>query len=109
MLKNKIRRIINALGYDIHKINSQPGTLFQIDEWFNKRYSEAQAQTGMALTDNDLRRERHFVLNYLLFNVNLNSGDVCEAGCWQGLSAYQIASFIKKQDIDVVFHIFDSF
>ena len=61
------------------------------------------------LSDNELRRQRHYVLNYLLRNTDLKSGDVCEVGCWRGLSAHQIATYLKLQGIDVVFHIFDSF
>ena len=70
-------------------------TFFQIDPLFNGLYKEAQIKTQMEATDNELRRQRHYVLNYLLLNTDLKSGDVCEVGCWRGLSAYQIATLLK--------------
>ena len=84
-------------------------TFFQVDRSFKSLYEKAQIKTQMESTDNVLRRQRHYVLNYLLRNAELESGDVCEVGCWRGLSSYQIATFLKSQDIDVAFHIFDSF
>jgi len=108
MIKNMIKELANKLGYEIRKRDNVE-TFYQIDPSFNDLYKEAQIKTQMEATDNELRRQRHYVLNYLLRNVDLKSGDVCEAGCWRGLSAYQIATFLKSQDIDVVFHIFDSF
>jgi len=108
MIKNMIKELANKLGYEIRKRDNVE-TFFQIDPSFNDLYKEAQIKTQMESTDNLLRRQRHYVLNYLLRNVDFKSGDVCEAGCWRGLSAYQIATYIKSQDIDVVFHIFDSF
>ena len=108
MLKNMIKELANKLGYEINK-KKDIETFFQIDPSFNGLYKEAQKKTQMESSDNLLRRQRHYVLNYLLRNVDLNSGDVCEAGCWRGLSAYQIASHLKSQDMDIVFHIFDSF
>ena len=109
MIKSTIKRVIQSLGYDIRKTETAPGTLYQIDNWFIRRYMDAQFYTGMTSTDNELRRQRHYVLNHLLHNVDFSSGDVCEAGCWKGLSAYQIASFIQKRKEKVRFHIFDSF
>ena len=108
MIKNMIKELANKLGYEIRKRDNVE-TFFQIDPSFNDLYKEAQIKTQMEATDNELRRQRHYVLNYLLRNVDLISGNVCETGCWRGLSAYQIATFLKSQDIDVVFHIFDSF
>lgn len=108
MIKKIIKILVNTFGCEITK-KDNVDTFFQIDPLFNRLYEEAQEKTQMESTDNLLRRQRHYVLNYLLQNVDFTSGDVCEAGCWRGLSAYQIARYIRSQDIDVVFHIFDSF
>ena len=108
MIRDIIKRLANKFGYEIRRENSVE-TYFQIDPVFNAMYKEAQINTQMEATDNSLRRQRHYVLNCLLRNVNLKSGDVCEAGCWRGLSAYQIAAYINSLKEDIVFHIFDSF
>jgi predicted O-methyltransferase YrrM len=99
MLKKIIKTLVNGLGYDIKKLGFVE-TFFQIDPMFNALYEEAQRKTQMEDTDNELRRQRHFVLNYLLRNTDLRTGDVCELGCWRGLSAYQMArdkDSIRKQ------------
>ncbi len=108
MIKKTIRKCVNILGYEINKRNTVD-TFFQVDHSFKSLYEKAQIKTQMESTDNVLRRQRHYVLNYLLRNADLKNGDVCEVGCWRGLSAYQIATYVKSQDIDVTFHIFDSF
>ncbi|OGW47564.1 MAG: hypothetical protein A2Y66_03175 [Nitrospirae bacterium RBG_13_41_22] len=108
MPKRVIKKILNNFGYEIRR-KDIVDTFFQIDPLFNSLYKEAQTKTQMESSDNILRRQRHYVLNYLLRNGDLENGDVCEVGCWRGLSAYQIATYLKTQDIDVVFHIFDSF
>lgn len=108
MIKKNIKTLANRLGYEIRKLDSFD-TFFNIDPLFNNLYQEAQIKTQMEATDNELRRQRHYVLNYLLRNTDLQNGDVCEVGCWRGLSAYQIASYLKAQDVDAVFHIFDSY
>ena len=108
MLKKTIKTLANGLGYDIKKLGYVE-TFFQIDPLFNALYEKAQRKTQMGSTDNEFRRQRHYVLNYLLRNTDLRKGDVCEMGCWRGLSAYQIAFYLKAQDVDVILHIFDSF
>ena len=108
MPKRVIKKILNNFGYEIGR-KETVDTFFQMDPLFNSLYKEAQTKTQMESSDNILRRQRHYVLNYLLRNGDLENGDVCEVGCWRGLSAYQIATYLKTQDIDVVFHIFDSF
>jgi predicted O-methyltransferase YrrM len=98
----------DSFGYEIKK-KENFDTFFQIDPLFNDLYKKAQMKTQMEATDNELRRQRHYVLNYLLRNTDLKTGNVCELGCWKGLSAYQIATYLKEQNADVIFHIFDSF
>jgi predicted O-methyltransferase YrrM len=108
MLKGVIRKILNNFGYEIRK-KGIVETYFQVDPIFNSLYKEAQTKTQMESSDNILRRQRHYVLNYLLRNADLRSGHVCEVGCWRGLSAYQMATYLRSQNIDVILHIFDSF
>jgi predicted O-methyltransferase YrrM len=108
MLKRIIKMLADSFGYEIKK-KENFDTFFQIDPLFNDLYKKAQIQTQMEETDNELRRQRHYVLNYLLRHTDLKTGNVCELGCWKGLSAYQIATYLKEQNADVIFHIFDSF
>ena len=64
----------------------------------------------MESTDNALRRQRHYTLNHLAQHALSNlDGDICEAGCWRGLSTYQIAQRIRDAGKNVTFHVFDSF
>jgi hypothetical protein len=108
MLKNILKKILSNLGFEISRKN-EINTVFQIDPLFNDLYENAQRETQMKHTDNALRRQRHYTLNYLLRNADLGSGDVCEVGCWRGLSAYQVASYLQSSDKNILFHIFDSF
>ena len=107
-MKKLALKLINNLGYEI-KRNNIVNTFSEIDPAFNGLYSEAQEVTQMTATDNALRRQRHYTLNYLLKNAELKNGDVCEVGCWRGLSAYQIASHIASTSEKIDFHLFDSF
>ncbi len=125
MLKQLIQQAISTTGYQltrIRKYNNRdtrwpcwPGqeqiaqTYFEIDEKFHDLYEFAQNKTQMRDTDHPIRRQRHYTLNYLLWNTNLNDGEVCELGCRRGLSAYQIATHIKTLNRKIIFHIFDSF
>jgi hypothetical protein len=108
MMKKMIKKCLNSLGYEIKKGNAVD-TFFEVDTSFKNLYEKAQLKTQMESTDNVLRRQRHYVLNELIQNADLKGGDVCEVGCWRGLSACQIATYLKSQDIDIYFHIFDSF
>lgn len=108
MLKRTIRTLANRLGYDIKK-RGFVETFFQIDPQFNALYEAAQRKTQTEATDNELRRQRHYVLNYLQRNTDLRTGDLCELGCWRGLSAYQMATYLRKREEKVFLHIFDSF
>lgn len=111
-----------SLGYQITKRPSgirsrtwdvQPSghmTSYDIDSWFHDSYEYAQEKTQMGISDNTLRRQRHYTLNYLLRNALTRAeGDVCEIGCWRGLSTYQIARQVKDADIKRNMHVFDSF
>lgn len=84
-------------------------TMYENEEKFHSLYEKAQKKTQMTQSDNPIRRQRHYTLNHLLWNAPINQGEICEIGCWRGLSAYQIATYIQKQKINTTFHIFDSF
>ena len=45
----------------------------------------------------------------LLINAPLLKGNVCELGCWRGLSSVQMATYLKKSGFKNNFYIFDSF
>lgn len=65
----------------------------------------------MINTDNPLRGQRHYIINKLSLQFNDSlKGNVCEIGCWYGLSAYQIVHHsMNNMNKTVLFHIFDSF
>jgi len=107
-MKRYVKKLFNNLGYEIRRANNKE-VFWQIDTAFNNLYEEAQMKTQMKATDNILRRQRHYTLSYLLKNIDLKSGDICELGCWRGLSAYQIASYIRQKNEKVDFYVFDSF
>ena len=109
MLKSVAKDIFNKLGYEIRNKNEALQVYYEEDKAFHDLYEKAQKRCQMTNTDNILRRQRHYTLNQLLRNAPLKKGDVCELGCWRGLSSYQIASYLCKRDNDIAFHIFDSF
>ena len=122
MVKGMLRNLARSRGYEITRIPAdgyrrngrvqQSGhlTAFETEEWFHNLYEQAQAKTQMQGSDNQLRRQRHYTLNHLLRTVLTQAdGDVCEVGCWRGLSAYQLAQRIKDSGNQVTLHVFDSF
>lgn len=117
-LKHSIRKVINKIGYDIVRCSEKKlwptgspisQTYYELDSNYHEIYDKAQIFTQMTSTDNPLRRLRHYTLQGLLRNVDLEDGDVCECGCYRGLSAFQIAHHIELSRKKVCFHIFDSF
>lgn len=110
MVKALVKKIFNQFGYEITNEKAQRRQLYyDLDTEFHNLYDLAQKKCQMAGTDNTLRRQRHYTLCYLLRNAPLATGDVCELGCWRGLSAYQIANHLGLSGGKTVFHIFDSF
>lgn len=116
MLKKIEPAIGNFFAYFNLKINristqSAPSVFFEIDNDFLTLYQLAQEKTQMTLSDNILRRQRHYSLNWLLHNILpfMDDANVAECGCWRGLSSYQIASILKKNNFQKKFFIFDSF
>lgn len=108
-MKKVAKYVMNQLGYDIVNRNAPAQVFFDIDNNFHDLYNYAQQKCQMTETDNLLRQQRHYALNYLLRNADLDSGEVCELGCWRGLSAYQIADHIRSLKKNITFNIFDSF
>ncbi len=121
MLKQLVKNGFNKIGYELTRSPSQQNkicwpkqtllsyTSFETDKVFHDLYEHAQSMTQMSETDNALRRQRHYTLNQLLKYAIHQEGDICELGCWRGLSAYQIATHLKQIQQPVNFHIFDSF
>jgi len=108
-IKNIIKKTFNSFNLEVKKLNTPPMTYFEIDESFNKLYNLALEKTQMTNTDNLLRRQRHYTLNYLLKQISANLGNIAECGCWRGLSAYQIATHLKNVQFKNKFYLFDSF
>ena len=120
--KRLLRDVSGSLGYEItrktgdnrHRTwrlrQSVHMSSYDTDAWFHDVYERAQAETQMESSDNQLRRQRHYTLNYLLRNALARAeGDVCEIGCWRGLSTYQIAQRIQCSGKQITLHVFDSF
>lgn len=84
-------------------------TQYENDSAFHERYERAQEHTQMGATDNPLRRQRHHTLMQLAAQAMMIPGDICECGCFRGLSAYQIATLMAHRSNQGSFHIFDSF
>jgi hypothetical protein len=105
---NKIKQLIQNSFFGS---NVKPTVFFEVDSDFIDLYNLAQEKTGMRLTDNLLRRQRHYTLTQLLRNVmplTVNT-DIAECGCWKGLSAYQLAYLLKIENFKNKFYLFDSF
>jgi O-methyltransferase len=121
MIKSSIKKLFMALtGYEIRKKEifervcwpQQSGTsqtFYEIDDDFHDLYRNAQVETQMTESDNPLRRQRKHTFNYILKNADVNNGNLCDVGCWKGLSTYLIASHIKRIGGKATLHVFDSF
>jgi len=109
MVKTLVKKVFNQLGYELRNTKAPAQVHYEVDRDFHNLYELAQEKCQMKETDNVLRRQRHYTLNYLLKNAPFSDGDVCELGCWRGLSAYQIATRLRNLKATSVFHIFDSF
>jgi acyl carrier protein phosphodiesterase len=122
VIKRLVKSVARQTGYDIVKYHASgrrlhrwpkpdvvPLSHYDIDDDFHEFYDRLQAKTQMSGTDNHARRHRFYILHYLIENVNFSRGDVCELGCWRGLSGNIIASRIQQSRSGARFHIFDSF
>lgn len=103
--------MLKAFNLEIIRINRRPTVFFEMDDEFNKLYLLALQRTQMSATDNLLKKQRHYTLMQLFRQVLsiINRGNVAECGSWRGLSAYQIAYWLKRYNFKNKFYIFDSF
>jgi len=119
-MKRIIQTILGAFNYELRRCRSGnphywptgseiPTVFYEIDQDFHRLYDLAQVNTQMTRSDNAFRRMRHYILNCLLKTIDFTEGDACEAGCFRGLSAYQVAYHLRYSKEKVFFHIFDSF
>ena len=108
-MKHLVKNTLAHFNIAVSKIKKPAETLFELDEDFNDQYDLAQRNTQMSETDNVLRRQRHYTLYHLLRQVDVRKGHVAECGCFRGLSAYQIASYLKESNFPNKFYLFDSF
>lgn len=119
-VKTAIQKVLGRMGLEIvrrpltgralfPRQGLFPQTLYEMDETFHVSYERAQEKTQMQFSDNALRRQRHYNLSGLLKQTLHARGDFCEIGCWRGLSAYETATFIQKNNLATPFHLFDSF
>ena len=111
---------LNKMGYELVRVargskgswavmsGPKPKTNYQVDSAFHESYEQASVQTRMA-KDNPYRRQRHYTLRQLYRQTAPLPGSVCELGCFQGLSSYQIAALMEEEQPVKAFHIFDSF
>lgn len=108
-MKKIVKNTLARFNISLSKIKKPAETFFELDEEFNRQYDLAQRQTQMTETDNTLRRQRHYTLYYLLRQADVKNGHAAECGCFRGLSAYQIAGYLKEKNFLQKFYIFDSF
>ncbi len=108
-LKALARAALRRVGLEPINPARHGAPLYRDDQAFRERYELAKARTGPVKADNDLRRQRYYTLTQLLQQAPLSEGDVCELGCWRGLSSYQLAAEMRAQGASGAFHIFDSF
>lgn len=121
MIRSSIKKLFTGLtGYEVTKKeifkracwpqqSKTPATFYEIDDDFHDLYCKAQIKTQMTSTDNPLRKQRRYTFHYILKNIDVNRGNLCDIGCWKGLSTYQIASHIKRVRGKATLHVFDSF
>ena len=122
MIKSLMRGLAGSIGYEVTKKpsrgqnrtwpipRSRPMTYYETEEWFHGLYDQAQAKTQMKGSDNALRRQRHYTLNHLVRKaLDRADGEICEIGCWRGLSTYQIAQRVRDSGKQLTMHVFDSF
>ena len=104
-----LKKLFLFFGFEIRRTNRLPVVEYENDPTFNSLYDLAQTKTQMTHSDNVYRRQRHFSLQKLLNNANVNKGDVVECGSFRGLSAFQISTILKIKNFKGSFYIFDSF
>jgi len=120
MFKKNIKKILNSLGFTLHKYNKNRVCL-DAESFIpfsdassseeNTLYHEAIKKSKNENTDNFPKKLRYYSLHQLVTYV-LNQKDVfdfVECGCWKGHSSYIISKLISNSNRKINFHIFDSF
>ena len=85
-----------------------PRLAYETDAAFHDLYDRGLSVTAME-DDNPRRRLRYYTLAYLVRSIANIPGDLCEIGCYRGLSAYLTASLVRETRKEATFHICDSF
>jgi len=85
----------------------KPKVIYETDSNFHTAYDRALAITQMR--EVTMRRLRYYTLCSFVRRIADIPGEVCEVGCYRGLSAYLIASTLYQIKKQVCFHICDSF
>ena len=106
-IKRLLRSALRRVG--LQPIRTRPPLAYGHDTAFLERYERAKARTGTVGADDDLRRQRYYTLTQLVARAPLKGGDVCELGCWRGLSTYQIATQMAGSGASPTVHVFNSF
>jgi O-methyltransferase len=89
--------------------------LFQVDPWYQLVYAKGLAETQTPASADTLinKRESRFYNLIGIYNlVSRLEGRLAEVGCWKGLSAYILNSYIREQNpayLGQDFWIVDSF
>jgi O-methyltransferase len=84
-----------------------PLVAFEGDSDFHRRYDEAMAATGMR--NAGARRMKRYVLDKAVGRIYDVPGDICEVGCFKGMSAYMIAERMESAGRRATIHLCDSF
>jgi O-methyltransferase len=108
-VKRLARGALRRVG--LEPINPARGAapLYREDQSFHAAYERARERTGGTRADAELRRHRYYTLVQLVRQSPLTRGDVCELGCFRGLSSYQIAEAMVAEQAPGALHLFDSF
>jgi hypothetical protein len=85
----------------------KPRVLYEAEDHYHRLYDLGMQKTQM--TDNPMRRMRHYTILQAVKNVAGVEGDACEAGCYRGLSAWLAAGAFARSGRKLTFHICDSF
>jgi hypothetical protein len=110
-VKRLVRRILGNHRQETPelwpKTRKKPRVLYETDRDFHQKYDRALASTQMR--DVVMRRQRYYSFPSLLRGIADAPGDVCEVGCYRGLSAHLIASTLREMGKQARFHLCDSF
>jgi len=110
-MKNSVNKILRYFNLELK--STKHITNWLDEKEFHLLYDKAQQKTQMLDTDNEHRRQRHFMLLQFLHLLGKPKNAVVECGSWRGLSSYQICHYLNKyyqeSPSTVKYHIFDSF